>query len=82
MLLGTEPRTHAYDATLWVLGGYVLLHAGVAGLMTAYLAARSAAGYVTGSRIGEARVVRLWVDYAAGTGLIALAAAWLPGLLG
>ncbi|TNC61041.1 cytochrome c oxidase subunit I [Rubellimicrobium roseum] len=79
VLLGTDPTAHAYNATLWVLGGFVVLHAGLAGLMTLYLTCRYAAGFVTGRRIGEARIVRLWTDYAAGTGLLALAAAWLPG---
>ena len=78
---GTIPDAHAYDATLWVLGGYVIVHAGLAGLMTLYLAFRCAAGYVDGRRIGEARIVRLWADYAAATALLALAAAWAPGFL-
>ena len=72
---------HAYDATLWVIGGYVLLHAGLGVVMTFFLAARVAAGYVTAHRIGEARIVRLWTDYAAAVALLGLGAAWLPGVL-
>jgi cytochrome c oxidase subunit I+III len=81
VFLGTDPDRHAYDATLWVLAGYVVLHAGLVALMTAFLAFRSAAGYLTGERVGEARIVRLWTDYAAATGLLGLAASWAPGLL-
>ena len=81
VLLGTDPTAHAYDATLWVLGGYVLFHAALVGGMTTFLAFRIAAGYVTGRRIGEARIVGLWTDYAAATALLGLAAAWLPGWL-
>ncbi len=81
VLLGTQHDAHAYDATLWVLGGYVLLHAALSGLMTVYIAFRAAARYVTGRRIGELRILRLWTDYTVAVGLIGLAAAWLPGWL-
>jgi hypothetical protein len=50
--------------------------------MTAYLAFRMAAGFVAPRRIGELRILGLWADYAASTGLVALAAAWAPGVLG
>lgn len=81
VLAGTTPTAHAYDATLWVLAGCVILHAGLAALMTAYLAARVRAGFVAAGRIGEARVVRLWTDYAALVTLLCLGAAWRPGAL-
>jgi cytochrome c oxidase subunit I+III len=81
VLLGTVPTAHAYDATLWVLGGYVILHVAVAGVMTLYLACRCRAGYVTTGRIGEARIVRLWNEYTLATAAVALALAWLPGLV-
>ena len=74
-----DPTVHAYDATLWLLAGYAALHAGLALLMTLYLAARAARGYASPARIGEARIVQLWSDYAALTGVVALAAAWAPG---
>ncbi|WP_173934319.1 cytochrome c oxidase subunit I [Chelativorans sp. Marseille-P2723] len=81
VLTGTAHNAHAYDATLWVVAGYVLLHLALAGLMKAFLALRVTAGYVSAQRIGEARIVRLWSDYAVGVALIGLAAAWLPGVL-
>jgi cytochrome c oxidase subunit I+III len=79
---GVEPTAHAYDATLWLIAAYVVLHAAIAALMTAYLAFRMAAGFVAPRRIGELRILGLWADYAASTGLVALAAAWAPGVLG
>ncbi len=81
VLVRTTHDAHAYDATLWVVAGYVLLHAGVAGLMMAFLALRVNAGYVSARRIGEIRVVRLWSDYAAAVALFGLGAVWLPGVL-
>jgi cytochrome c oxidase subunit I+III len=74
----TTHDAHAYDATLWVVAGYVLFHATVAGLMTVFLALRAAAGYLSARRVGEAGVVRLWTDYAAIAALLGLGAAWLP----
>jgi cytochrome c oxidase subunit I+III len=77
----SDPSRHAYDATLWVLAGYALFHTALAALMTAFLIARSAAGFLSERRLGEGRIVRLWVDYAALVTLAALAAAFAPGLL-
>ncbi|MBP1806823.1 cytochrome c oxidase subunit I [Rubellimicrobium aerolatum] len=74
-----DPTAHAYDATLWLLAGHILLHAALAAIMLLYLGARVARGYASPARIGEARIVQLWSDFAAATGLVALAAAWLPG---
>jgi cytochrome c oxidase subunit I+III len=81
LLLMTSHDAHAYDATIWVIGGYVLFHAGLTGAMTIFLAFRAAAGYVSGLRIGEARIVRLWIDYTAAVALLGLGVAWLPGVL-
>ena len=55
------------------------LHTFLSSIMLFYLAARGAAGYASPARIGEARIVRLWADFTVATGLVALAAAWLPG---
>ena len=72
-----DPASHAYDATLWLLAGHVAFHAGLTLIMLGYLTLRRIAGHVL--RIGEARIVSLWADFTAATGLIALGAAWLPG---
>jgi cytochrome c oxidase subunit I+III len=77
-----EPARHAYDATLWLLGGHVALHTLITGIMLGFLAARVVAGYVSQRRIGEVRIVQLWGDFTALTGLVALGAAWGPGALG
>ncbi|PTE23402.1 cytochrome c oxidase subunit I [Cereibacter changlensis JA139] len=75
------PQTHAYDATVWVLMGYSLVHCGVGLLMTGQMAARRVAGFLSPARRGELRIVQLWVDYATLTALLSLAAAVLPGVL-
>lgn len=78
---GTTYNAHAYDATLWVIAGYVVFHAGIAGLMVLFLLGRIGAGYISSRRFGDARVVRLWIDYAVLAALIGLGGAWLPGVL-
>ncbi len=82
MLDRPNPAGHAYDATLWVLAGHVVFHAALTAIMLCYLAARVAAGYASPARIGEARIVSLWADFTAATGLVALGAAWMPGAFG
>ncbi|MDZ4089440.1 MAG: cbb3-type cytochrome c oxidase subunit I [Tabrizicola sp.] len=80
MLARPDPASHAYDATLWLLAGHVGFHAALTLIMLAYLALRRIAGH--GLRVGEARIVSLWADFTAATGLVALGAAWLPGAFG
>ncbi|TNC48511.1 cytochrome c oxidase subunit I [Rubellimicrobium rubrum] len=75
-----DPTSHAYDATLWLLGGFVALHTTLAAIILAYVCFRVAAGYASSVRIGETRIAQLWCDFAGSTGLVALAAAWLPGV--
>jgi cytochrome c oxidase subunit I+III len=77
-----NPSGHAYDATLWLLAGHVAFHACLTAIMLGYLWVRVAAGYASPARIGEARIVALWAEFTAATGLVALAAAWLPGAFG
>jgi cytochrome c oxidase subunit I+III len=74
------PAGHAFDATLWLLAGHVVFHTGVMAIMLCYLGLRRITGHRL--RIGEARIVGLWADFTAATGLVALGAAWLPGVLG
>ncbi|MEZ0167403.1 cytochrome c oxidase subunit I [Microvirga sp. TS319] len=81
VLARTTHDAHAYDATLWVVAGYVVFHAAVAGLMTVFLVLRAGAGYLSARRIGEARIVRLWIDYAVAAAVLGLGAAWLPEVL-
>ena len=51
------------------------------GLMVLFLLCRIGTGYVSARRFGDARVVRLWIDYAVLTAALGLGAAWLPGVL-
>ncbi len=82
ILARPDPAGHAYDATLWLLAGHVGLHVAITAIMLGYLTARVLAGYTSPRRIGDARIVQLWADFTALTGLVALAAAWLPGVFG
>ncbi len=77
MLARPAPEGHAYDATLWLLAGHTAFHAALVLIMLGYLSLRRIAGHAL--RVGEARIVSLWADFAAATGLVALGAAWLPG---
>ncbi|WP_210526864.1 cytochrome c oxidase subunit I [Rubellimicrobium arenae] len=76
-----DPQAHAYDATVWVLGGYVLFHAVLLALMVGVLGARAWAGFLSPLRYGELRILRLWADYGAAATVLGLAAAGLPGAL-
>jgi cytochrome c oxidase subunit I+III len=76
-----NPASHAYDATLWLLAGHVALHGMIALIMLGYVSARVIAGFVSARRIGEIRILQLWTDFTALTALMALGAAWGPGLL-
>ncbi len=82
MLDRLDPASHAYDATLWLLAGHVLLHGALSCIFLCFVWARVAAGYTSPTRIGEARIASLWADFTAVTGLMALGAAWLPGAFG
>ncbi len=81
VLAGTDPAVHAYDATLWVIAGYIVFHTSVTGLMTVFVALRAAAGYLSARRIGETNVLRLWSNFSVATAVLGLAVAWLPRML-
>ncbi|MFN3844884.1 MAG: cytochrome c oxidase subunit I [Paracoccaceae bacterium] len=76
-----DPTRHAYDATLWVIGGYALFHAALAALMSAFVIARSASGFLSARRQGEVQIVRLWIDYGVLVTLVGLFAAYAPAYL-
>ena len=48
-------------------------------IMLGFLALRIWRGYTSPRRNGEARILQLWADFTAVTGLLALTAAWAPG---
>ena len=76
-----DPTGHAYAATLVVLTCYALFHAGLVGIMQAFLAVRIRRGYVSARRCAEAHIISLWVDYLAVIGTMSLLAIHLPGLM-
>jgi len=80
LAVAPEATGHAYGATVAVLAGYALLHAGLALLFTAHALARLRAGYISDRRRTEIRIARLWCDYAGLSSVIVAAAVLVPGL--
>jgi cytochrome c oxidase subunit I+III len=78
-----DPRDHAVGAIWAALLGYAALHAAIGAIMLTSAALRVRAGYVSAVRRLDLRLCRLFADYAAATGLVALGvAAALPLLPG
>ena len=81
-----HPREHALGATAAALFGYVVLHAGIGLLFLLSNFMRLAAGFISPRRLTDLRLTRLWLDYTAVTGAIAiglvLALPTLVGILG
>jgi cytochrome c oxidase subunit I+III len=78
-----RPREHALGATAVALLGYVALHAGIGLLFLASNLMRVAAGFVSPRRLIDLRLTRLWLDYTAVTGAIAVGlVVALPALVG
>jgi cytochrome c oxidase subunit I+III len=67
-----RPSQHALGAVAAALLAYVALHAGVGILFLISNAMRLRAGRVSPRRLLDLRLTRLWVDYTAVTGTIAL----------
>jgi cytochrome c oxidase subunit I+III len=70
--IAPSPREHALGATAAALLGYVAFHAGVGLLFLASNVLRIAAGRVSRQRLVDLRLTRLWLDYSAVTGAIAI----------
>ncbi len=70
-----DPTTHGYAAVTWALLAYAALHVAIGGLFLLSNALRLRAGYFGPRRTLDLRLTRLWQDYTAVTGLIALAIA-------
>lgn len=73
-----SPTSHAYGATLWVLGSYGLGHALVAGLVLAFLLARRRAGFMSHQRVSELAMAPLWIGYLAVITVLIMAATYVP----
>ena len=78
-----HPREHALGATAAALLGYVAFHAGVGLLFLISNLLRRGAGRISARRSLDLRLTRLWLDYTASTGAIALGLVLaLPALVG
>src|SRR5262245_2684795 len=81
-----HPREHALGATASALLAYVVLHAGIGLLFLISNVMRASAGFLSQRRLIDLRLTRLWLDYTAVTGAIAiglvLAMPALVGMLG
>ncbi len=75
------PTGHAHQATVFVILVYGGIRAGIGAILAGYGLWRSHAGYVSARRSLDLRIGNLWHGYAAATGLIALAAVLLVGML-
>ena len=75
------PTSHAHQATVFVILVYGGVRAGIGAILAGYGLWRSHAGYVSARRSLDLRIGNLWHGYAAATGLIALAAVLVVGLL-
>ncbi|TCH98308.1 cytochrome c oxidase subunit I [Roseococcus sp. SYP-B2431] len=74
------PETHAYAAAGWALLVYAALHAAIALLCTAFAGARIASGHVSGTRLLEPSVARLFSDYSGAATLIVLVCVLAPAI--
>ncbi len=80
LMRAPEPALHAYTATVTVIGWYALVHAALAALIVLFIMVKDVLDHSPARRRAHANVATLWVDYAAGVTVIALAATELSGL--
>ncbi len=67
-----DPRSHAHPATVFMLVGYIGLHAYVGLLFLVSNALRYRAGYLSARRRLDLRLTRVWQDYTAVSGIVIL----------
>jgi cytochrome c oxidase subunit I+III len=74
LILNTTPypSAHALGATAAALLGYTVLHAGIGLLFLLSNLLRLTAGFISTRRMLDVRLTRLWLDYTALTGAVAL----------
>jgi cytochrome c oxidase subunit I+III len=78
-----HPPEHALGATAAALLGYVTLHGIIGLLFILSNLFRVAAGFVSPRRLGDLRLTRLWLDYTAISGFVAVGLVLsLPTLIG
>jgi cytochrome c oxidase subunit I+III len=67
-----ERTVHAYSATGFAVLIYVALHSGLGAVVALYGLRRAQNGYVSAQRSLDLRIGRLWHDYTAAAGVVAL----------
>jgi hypothetical protein len=67
-----ERTAHAYSATGFAVLIYVALHSGLGAVVALYGLRRAQNGYVSAQRSLDLRIGRLWHDYTAAAGVVAL----------
>jgi cytochrome c oxidase subunit I+III len=67
-----HPLEHALGATAAALLGYVAFHSGIGLLFLLSNLMRSAAGFLSPRRLTDLRLTRVWLDFTAVTGAIAI----------
>jgi cytochrome c oxidase subunit I+III len=78
-----HPHEHALGATAAALLGFVAVHAGIGLLFLISNFLRLGTGFIAPRRLTDLRLTRLWLDYTAVTGAIALGLVLaLPALVG
>ena len=78
LMAAPAPTSHAYGATLWVLGAYGLVHALLSALMLVFLLLRHRAGYMSPARRAELAIAPVWIGYFGISAGLVLLAAYLP----
>ena len=81
--IAPNPHEHALGATAAALLGFVAVHAGIGLLFLISNFLRLGTGFIAPRRLTDLRLTRLWLDYTAVTGAIALGLVLaLPALVG
>ena len=72
-LAGMDPTAHAYQATVWLLVGWTVVHIAVGVVMQLYCIARRAAGRMTAEHDIDIHNVTLYWHFVAITVLVTVA---------
>jgi len=78
---GPDPTAHAHNATAFVIFVHGGVRAAIATLLAGYGLWRAGSGYLSSARSLDLRIGQLWHRYAAGSGLVSLAAPLALALL-
>lgn len=76
--LSPPAGSHAYAACVLALSLFAALHAGLAAVGAMLVAAQCRAGFVSASKAGALRILRLWCRFVGAAGTVVLIATYLP----